>query len=181
MMTGSIFTTNRTRLLLLLAILLSIQPRCLAATQGGPVEVLQALEEVSPLVVINIADSREPGLPKKGTGIIVGYDQSSIYIVTANHVVWNGDERSSNVKIDVKYANGDIAPIRNVEVLLSKHEPRDIGGRRGLDLAVLRVNRSSYKMPIDELRYRVIGRSGELKDQERMYTVGYADNGTEWN
>lgn len=148
--------------------------------QSNPVEVEQAFKEVSPLVVMITADSGDAAQAKKGTGIIIGYDQTSIYVITADHVVWNGDTPSTDVKIDLKYSNGDVVPIKDAQVL-QKHHPRNAGGARGLDLAVLRFDRASYKLPLDELDFRVLGKSNELRDQERMYSVGYADNGTQWN
>jgi V8-like Glu-specific endopeptidase len=145
----------------------------------SPVEVEQAFTEVSPLTVMITAGKGE-GDPERGTGIIVGYDNSNVYVITADHVVWSSDIPSNNVRLDIKYSNGDDAPIRNVEVL-PNHESRHVNGRLGLDLAVLRFDRAAYKMPLDELNFNVLGRSNELKDRERMYTIGYADNGTKWN
>jgi S1-C subfamily serine protease len=175
------FSARRAALVrLLLALLLLAAVERASGQASNPVEVGQALREVSPLIVMITADSGDGSFTKQGTGVIIGYDDTSVYVITADHVVWNGTTPSPRVTLEIMYTNGDDAPIRNVQVLRT-HEPPYVGQRQGLDLAVLRFDRAAYKMPLDELSFRVLGRSGELKDQEKMYSVGYADNGTKWH
>ena len=146
-----------------------------------PIEVERALSEVNPLVVMITTDSRNPATATYGTGIIIGFDDSYVYVITADHVVWKDETTPrADIKLEVKYPNGDAASIRNVEVT-SRHDPPYEEGQRHLDLAVLRFDRRQYKLPLDELNFSVLGRSNDLRAREKMYSIGYADNGTQWN
>ena len=134
------------------------------AQNSLPVEVEQALSEVSPLVVMITTDSRNPANATHGTGIIIGFDDSYVYVITADHVVWRDETTPrGDIKLDIKYPNGDVASIRNVEVT-SRHDPPYVEGQRHLDLAVLRFERRQYKLPLDELNFSVIGRSNAVAD-----------------
>lgn len=141
-----------------------------------PIEVEQALGEVSRVIVMISTD----GDTRHGTGIMIGFDESFAYVITADHVVWRGATPRPNVRIDIKYPNGDVASIKNVEVT-PNHDPAYEEATSGLDLAVIRFDRSQYKFPLEELDFNIIGRSSDLLDREEMYSIGYADNGTQWN
>jgi S1-C subfamily serine protease len=109
--------------------------------------------------VVLVRADQSGGVREIGAGIIVGYDNSSIYIITATHVVEQKDERAT--KVYVEFYNKPTS-IREAIVLKTDADR---------DLALLYANgadliNSVRPLPIADL-------SKPLIETSVVYTVGH--------
>lgn len=110
-----------------------------------------------------------------GAGIIIGIDDSFIYIITADHVVRRGPSVAQNAKVQFKFWPGSPIPAK----LLDNRSEK-------FDLATLRVNLAESEMTPEKFRENVrfdqtgyvpnIDRQLHLRDD--MFPIGHP--GVDW-
>lgn len=99
------------------------------------------------------------GVRETGSGIVVGYENSSIYIITATHIVEQQDERAT--KVYVEFYNKPTS-IREAKVLKTDADH---------DLALLHADGADVINSIRPLP--IVDLSKPLIETSRVYTVGH--------
>ena len=102
-----------------------------------------------------------------GTGIIVGNDSDSLYILTANHVVRSRNRALSRLEVEFNFVRGKIAAR-----VLENHDT-------SLDLAVLAVGLNEIGNADIPLNYQLLGNTSGLKVGDALYSV-YDPNESKW-
>jgi len=118
-------------------------------------------EEVKGLVVM--IDCRLDGNDSWGAGIIFGFNNERIYIVTANHVVRNGTEEAVNLLVQFRSL-----PNEPIEAKLLRSFDKD------LDLAVLAITDWKRRsINVESLSFDRAGETSAIKRGEAVFSLGY--------
>ena len=67
--------------------------------QTLPIDLQRAFVEAKPLIAMLEVDWPAPEPPSFGAGVLIGYDASFIYGITASHVVWRGAAPAQSPRI----------------------------------------------------------------------------------
>jgi TRAP-type mannitol/chloroaromatic compound transport system substrate-binding protein len=103
-----------------------------------------------------------------GAGVIFGVGPDRLYIMSANHVVRQGQEEAQDLRVQLRWLPGEAVSAR----LLTNVDPE-------LDLAVLTVaNLQAISLP--QLPFDRLGDAGVLKRRDPVYAVGFP-NGRPWH
>jgi alpha-tubulin suppressor-like RCC1 family protein len=105
-----------------------------------------------------------------GAGIIFGLDDNQIYIVTANHVVREGDKDGQDLRVELAFLPGKQLPAK----LLSHLDLKN-------DLAVLSVaGFNAYGVKASLLVFDQLGDPGVLSRGDPVFLLGHP-NGVPWS
>jgi alpha-tubulin suppressor-like RCC1 family protein/S1-C subfamily serine protease len=108
-------------------------------------------------------------VPEWGSGIIVAQRGSTLYAITAAHVIWRGSVAAQSIRVRLKWLNEQIGP-ESVAVIK----------RRG-DLSVLQITLSPVATPsADTLLFAALGSSKDLHQGDGVRSMGHG-RGEAWS
>jgi hypothetical protein len=152
---------------------LCIDAHAAFGASGGRDLVLEHMKNVAVMIEGKIGAST-----REGAGIIAGADERGLVIVTADHVVREGDEAVRDLRVRLRWSPQLTVPA----TLLPERIPRSHMSATGpSDLAVLRIASSATPaIDADSLPFERIAEPQTLERGEDLSFVGYAEGRPWW-